>query len=109
MPSQKLKQLALHALEELKAEKIVSLDVAELTSITDTMIICNGRSSRHIHSIADNLVETAKHAGLQPLSIDGKNSNDWVLVDLGDVVVHVMMPQTREFYALEKLWDNKNT
>lgn len=106
MKPEELKTLAVDALEELKAEDITVLDVHELTSITDYMIICSGRSSRHLHSIADNVAVQAKKHKQQPLGIEGKNSNDWVLVDLGDVVVHVMLPKTREFYDLEKLWQS---
>ncbi len=104
MNTESLKKLAIDALEELKANDIAVLDVRELTSICDYMIICSGRSSRHLHSIADNVAIQAKKQGQQPLGLEGKNSNDWVLIDLGDVVVHVMLPETREFYDLEKLW-----
>ncbi len=105
MKPEELKALAVDALEGLKAIDITVIDVHEITSITDYMIICSGSSSQHIHSIADNVAMQAKKQGQQPLGIEGKNSNDWVLVDLGDVVVHVMLPETREFYDLEKLWD----
>lgn len=104
MKPEELKTLAIDALEELKASDITVINVHNRTSITDYMIICSGRSSRHIHSIADNVVMRTKQAGQQPLGIEGKHSNDWVLIDLGDVVVHVMLPETRKFYHLEKLW-----
>ena len=100
-----LKITALKALENLKAENIVTLDVKEITSITDWMIICNARSSRHMQAVAEEVITQAKKAGFKPLGMDGKNSTEWVLVDLGDVVVHIMMPETREFYQLEKLWE----
>lgn len=104
MTPEDLKQLTINALEDIKASDIVVIDMRELSSMTDYMIICSGRSSRHLHSIADSVALAAKNAGQRPLSVEGKNSRDWVLVDLGDVIVHVMMPETREFYALEKLW-----
>jgi ribosome-associated protein len=96
--------LAMEALEELKARNIVSLDVRELTSVADTMIVASGTSNRHVSALADNLVEKAKQNGHPPIGVEGKQSSDWVLVDLGDVLVHVMSPATREFYDLERLW-----
>lgn len=104
MNSDTVKKIAISALEDMKAIDISVIDVHAITSITDYMIICSGRSSRHLHSIADNVSMQAKKNGVISRGIEGKNSNDWVLVDLGDVVVHVMLPATREFYAIEKLW-----
>lgn len=104
MQFEKLKQVVITAIEDLKGEKIVQLDVKGKTSFTDLMIIVSGTSSRHVKSIADNIVEKAKQAGATPLGMEGEAQSEWVLVDLGDIVVHVMQPQVREFYGLEKLW-----
>ena len=93
-----------HALEELKARDVREIDVRGKTGITDFMVIASGTSSRHVKSIADEVVKQAKQAGIAPLGVEGEGDAEWVLVDLGDVVVHVMMPRTREFYGLERLW-----
>ena len=99
-----LAKLALDALEDLKGQDITVLDVMPLTTVTDTMIICTGTSSRHVKALAQNVVEEAKHAGHQPLGVEGMDQGEWALVDLGGVVVHVMQAQARIFYQLEKLW-----
>ncbi|MFP4138216.1 MAG: ribosome silencing factor [Halomonas sp.] len=99
-----LKTLAVDALEELKAKDIVQLDVSRLTSVTDLMIIASATSSRHVTALAQRVVERAKEQGLQPRGVEGEAGTDWVLVDLGDVVVHVMLPETRQLYDLERLW-----
>lgn len=100
----KLGKVAVHALEDLKGQDIKVLDVRKLTTVTDTMIVCTGTSNRHVKSLAQNVVEDAKKAGFRPLGIEGQEAGEWVLVDLGDVVVHVMQLQPRAFYQLEKLW-----
>jgi ribosome-associated protein len=92
-------------LDDLKAENVLSLDVKHLTSLLDLMIIASGRSDRHVRALADALIERAAAAGIPLLGVEGKQSGEWVLVDLADVVVHVMLPRTRAFYELEKLWD----
>ncbi|AQZ94903.1 ribosome silencing factor [Halopseudomonas phragmitis] len=99
-------KLVEHELDELKAKDVVKIDVREQTSVTDYMIIASGTSSRHVSSLSDNLVEKAKAAGRQPLGVEGQDSGEWVLVDLGDVVVHIMQPATRQFYDLERLWQS---
>jgi len=102
--SRQLAELAVEALEDLKARDICVLEVGGFTSVTDVMIIASGTSDRHVKAIADNLIEKAKKAGVPPLGVEGEAGAEWVLVDLGDVIVHVMLPQTRAFYNLEKLW-----
>ena len=92
------------ALEELKAKETVEIDVRGKTSVCDYMVVSSGTSSRHVKSIADEVVKFAKRLGVQPLGVEGEREAEWVLVDLGDVVVHVMLPRVREFYALERLW-----
>lgn len=91
-------------LEELKALEITSLFVQPITSIADWMIICTGTSTRHVKAIADKLVEAMKQQGYQPLGVEGLTEGEWVLVDLNTIIVHVMLSETRAFYALEKLW-----
>ena len=92
------------ALDELKAINIESMDVRHLTSITDIMIIASGKSNRQVRALADKVVESAKTFGVKPLGVEGHEHGEWVLVDLGDVIVHVMHPTTRDYYQLEKLW-----
>lgn len=102
-----LMALVQKALEDLKALDIRVLDVQALTTITERMVICSGTSSRQVKALADNVVTEAKHHGHQPLGVEGQDAGEWILVDLGDVVVHVMHVQARAFYQLEKLWDVK--
>lgn len=106
LDTEALTGLVVHALEELKGLDVRVLDVRGATSITDVMVIASGSSDRHVKALADSVVEQAKKAGVQPLGTEGEQSSEWVLVDLGDVVVHVMHPRTREFYNLEKLWSS---
>lgn len=104
MQLNELSALVNRAIEDLKGENVVVLDVKDKTSVTDQMIIVSGTSSRHVKSIASNIAEEAKKAGVRPLGMEGEDLGEWVLVDLGDIVVHVMQPHIREFYDLEKLW-----
>lgn len=104
MTIDELKTLVRTALEDLKAEDIVELDVKGKTSVADVIFVASGNSGRHVKSIANNVVMEAKHAGNQPLGTEGEADADWVLVDLGDIIVHVMQAQAREFYDLEGLW-----
>jgi ribosome-associated protein len=99
-----LKKLVLDSLENSKARDVVALDVRHLTDITDYMIICSGTSNRHTRTIADHLAVKSKSRGVRPLSVEGEETGEWVLVDLADIIVHIMLPETREFYSLEKLW-----
>ena len=101
---EELSQIVIKALEDLKAKNIVQLDVREMTDVTDTLIIARGTSNRHVKSIANNVVEDSKKLGYMPLGVEGIDAGDWVLVDFGDIVVHVMQEETRNFYELEKLW-----
>ena len=96
--------IAQQALEDLKAVDTVVLDVRELSSVMDWLIVTSGTSSRHIKSLADNVMMKAKEQGLRPLGVEGERVGEWVLVDFGDVVVHVLQPAARSFYGLERLW-----
>jgi ribosome-associated protein len=107
MQSNRLRRLAVGALEDLKAADILELDVRKLSNFTDYMIIASGRSARQVAALAENVVMKAKQAGEAPLGVEGMRGGEWVLVDLGDVVVHVMQPDVREFYQLEKLWSSR--
>ncbi|MDR3385740.1 MAG: ribosome silencing factor [Rudaea sp.] len=98
-----LKQV-LMALDELKAKDVHEIDVRGKTSIADILIIASGTSTRHVKSLADEVVKFAKKAGMLPLGVEGQREAEWVLVDLGDIIVHVMLPRIREFYGLERLW-----
>jgi len=104
MQSRELEQVVVRALDDLKAKDVVVLDVRSLTTITDTMIMASGTSTRHVKALADQVIEQAKQAGYRPLSVEGEREAEWILVDLADVIVHVMLPATRDFYQLEKLW-----
>ncbi len=105
MKTEELLLLVQAALEDLKGQDLRVLDVEPLTTITSRMVICTGTSARHVKALADNVIMEAKHAGHQPLGVEGQEGGEWILVDLGDVVVHVMNAQARAFYQLEKLWD----
>lgn len=111
MNNKELIDITLKALDDVKAIDVVVFEVSKLTSISDYMIIASGKSKRQVIALADKVVEAAKENGVKPLGIEGKTEGEWVLVDLGDIIVHIMYPETREYYQLEKLWgaaeDNK--
>ena len=100
-----LQQVVLDALADMKAVDVKALDVRGITDITDTMVVASGTSDRHVKSIADRVVQRCKEAGFRPYGMEGERDGEWVLLDLQDVVLHVMLPRVREFYALEKLWE----
>ena len=97
-------QIVLARLEDLKAEDIVTIDLTGKTSIADSMVVASGRSNRHVGSLADNVVEGLKKSGLKEIRVEGQPHCDWVLIDAGDVIVHVFRPEVREFYSIEKMW-----
>lgn len=100
-----VKDFALQLLNDMKAVNVLVLDVHNLTTLCDTMIIAEGTSTRHIKAMGEKLVEETKHAlGIKPMGVEGAQQADWVLVDYGDVIIHLMKPETRHFYQLEKLW-----
>lgn len=104
MEVEQLKSVILNALDDVKAKDVTVIDVRDRTSVTDYMVIASGTSNRHVKSLADNVVLEAKKHGQRPLGAEGEPGSDWILVDLGEVVVHVMLPATREFYDLERFW-----
>tara|TARA_R110002096_G_scaffold46751_1_gene125117 strand:- start:12360 stop:12713 length:354 start_codon:yes stop_codon:yes gene_type:complete len=104
MNSDALCDIVVAALEDVKALDIVKLDVREMTTVTDWMIVASGTSSRHVTALVDNVAEAVKAAGHRPAGVEGEDGGEWVLLDLQDALVHVMLPKVREFYNLEKLW-----
>ena len=105
MQADALKELVIESLEELKGRDIAMLDVREMTGVTDFMVVCSGTSNRHVKSLANNVAMNAKEAGNPAMGVEGEQDGEWVLVDFGDVVVHVMLPDTRQFYDIERLWE----
>ncbi len=105
MKLNELKDLVQNSLEDMKAVDIVNIDVKGKSSMTDMLYIATGNSTRHVKSIAEVVAISAKEAGVDIVGVEGKGSSEWVLVDLNDIIVHVMLASTREFYALEKLWE----
>ncbi len=97
------------ALADIKAQQVVTLDVRSLTGLADYMVIASGTSTRHVKSLSDNVVEKAKAAGYRPLGVEGERDAEWVLIDLAGIIVHVMLPATRKFYDLERLWTAPDT
>jgi ribosome-associated protein len=100
-----LKTVVIDALADMKALEVKVLDVRGLTDIADCMVIASGTSDRHVRSVAQRVVERTKEAGFRPHGVEGQQDSDWVLIDLSEMIVHVMLPRVREFYGLEKLWD----
>ena len=94
----------INALQEVKAQKIIKLDVRNITTVTDFMIIASGTSTRHIKALADKVLKKSREAGYRPIGIEGQKGSEWVLIDLDTILVHLMLPQVRDFYNLERLW-----
>ena len=105
MKEEELRDLVVNALEDMKAVDLVVLDVRGKSSVTDFMVIVSGTSDRHVKALANNVVVEVKKAGVKPMGVEGDNVGEWVLVDLTDVIVHIMQPDVRDFYQLEKLWE----
>jgi ribosome-associated protein len=104
MNSEQLSQLIIDALEDVKGRDIVRLDVRDMTTVTDYMVIASGTSSRHVKALVDNVAAKARESGHKPIGVEGEEGGEWVLLDLQDALVHVMLPRVRDFYNLEKLW-----
>ena len=104
MDSKDLKELVVDALEDIKGLEIACLDVGEQTDVADFMVVASGNTNRQVKALADNVIEKAKEQGVRPLGVEGQEDSEWILIDLADVVVHVMLPKVREFYDLERLW-----
>jgi ribosome-associated protein len=104
-PKPALQEVVLAALADMKAVDVRAIDVRGFTDITDTMVVASGTSDRHVKSIADRVLQRCKEAGFRPFGMEGERDGEWVLLDLQDVVLHVMLPRVRQFYALEKLWE----
>ena len=104
MTPEALRNIIVEALEEKKGRDVVTMDVAAISDVTDYMIVVSGTSNRHVKALVDEVVEAAANAGVVPLGVEGRDTNEWVLVDMGDALVHVMQTETRDFYDLERLW-----
>ena len=104
MNSEQLCTLVVDALDDIKAQDVTTLDVRDMTTVTDYMIVASGTSTRHVQALVDNVIDRASQAGHKPIGVEGESGGEWVLLDLQDALVHVMLPKVREFYNLEKLW-----
>jgi ribosome-associated protein len=104
MNSEQLSELVVDALDDIKGQDIVKLDVRDMTTVTDYMVVASGTSNRHVQALVENVVEKATKAGHKPIGVEGESGGEWILLDLQDTLVHVMLPKVREFYNLEKLW-----
>ena len=109
MNSDKLSDLVVDALDDIKGQDIVKLDVRDMTTVTDYMVVASGTSTRHVQALVDHVIEKAAAAGHKPIGVEGESGGEWVLLDLQDALVHVMLPKVREFYNLEKLWSLRPT
>ena len=109
MKAEQLTQLVVDALDDMKAQNVHVIDVRDKTSVTDVMVISSGSTARQVKSQAERVMEKSKESGVKPIGIEGEKEAEWVLVDLGDVVVHIMQPSVRDFYHLEKLWATDET
>ena len=105
LTADQLQKLVVSSLEDFKAIDILVIDVSGKSPLTERLVIASGNSTRHVKSMSENLIVKAKAAGCPPLGVEGAREGEWVLVDLNDVIVHLMLPQTRAFYNLEKLWE----
>jgi ribosome-associated protein len=104
MNSEQLSELVIDALDDIKGQDIVKLDVRDMTTVTDYMVVASGTSNRHVQALVESVAEKASAAGHKPIGVEGESGGEWVLLDLQDTLVHVMLPKVREFYNLEKLW-----
>ena len=102
--SENLKKIIIGALEDIKAVDVVTIAVSSLTDVIDTMIIASGNSHRQVKALANNVLSDAKNAGFSPIGIEGENSGEWILIDFGDIVTNIMLPSSRKFYDLDRLW-----
>ncbi|MCP4075173.1 MAG: ribosome silencing factor [Gammaproteobacteria bacterium] len=104
MKTEELQDLVIQAMDDLKAENINHINLEGVSGFTDRMVFASGNSNRHVKSIAQSVIDVSKQVNTPPLGVEGEDIGDWVLVDLGNIVVHVMLPETREFYDIERLW-----
>jgi ribosome-associated protein len=104
MNSEQLSELVVDALDDIKGQDIVKLDVRDMTTVTDYMVVASGTSNRHVQALVENVREKATKVGHKPIGVEGESGGEWILLDLQDTLVHVMLPKVREFYNLEKLW-----
>ena len=109
MNSEQMTDLGVDALDDVKGRDIVKLDVRDMTTVTDYMVVASGTSTRHVQALVDNVIEKATEVGHKPIGVEGESGGEWVLLDLQDTLVHVMLPKVREFYNLEKLWSLRPT
>ena len=107
MQAEELKDRVIGAIEDMKGQDVAILDVRGMTDITDSMIIASGTSNTHVKAVAEKVLEVLRREGVKPMGVEGEQQGEWVLLDFGDVVVHVMHPETRRFYELEKLWSEE--